>query len=55
MTEFIITNERVDDIPILVTQMEQMGIQKLIDQHFPAHGNWQGKSLGEIVIILLRK
>ncbi len=28
--ELIITNERVDDIPVLLTQIEQMGVQKLI-------------------------
>jgi len=34
-TESIITNERVDDIPILPTQIERMGVQKLIDKNFP--------------------
>ena len=29
-TEPIITNERVDDIPVLLTQIEHMGIQELI-------------------------
>ncbi|MDZ7951323.1 MAG: hypothetical protein RMY27_09750 [Nostoc sp. DedQUE09] len=40
-TEPIITNEGVDDIPILLTQTERMGVQSLIDQHFATHGNWQ--------------
>jgi hypothetical protein len=31
ITESIITNERVDDIPVLLTQIERMGVQKLID------------------------
>ena len=52
-TELIITNERVDDIPILLTQIEQMGVRKLIDKHFPTHGNWQGQSLGSVVVIWL--
>lgn len=52
-TQPIITNERVDDIPILVTQMEQMGIEKLIDKHFATHGNWQGESLGKVAVIWL--
>jgi hypothetical protein len=52
-TEPIITNERVDDLPVLLTQIEQMGVQKLIDKHFPTHGNWQGKSLGSIAVIWL--
>ncbi len=47
MTEkLIITNERVDDIPLLVAQMEQMGVPSLLDEYFPTHGNWQGLSLG---------
>lgn len=49
----IIVNERVDDIPVLLAQMEKMGIEKLIDKHFPTHGNWQGKSLGSIAVIWL--
>ncbi|BAY20215.1 hypothetical protein NIES21_60850 (plasmid) [Anabaenopsis circularis NIES-21] len=38
-TEPIITNERVDDIPILLTPIQKMSIGKLIDKHFPTHGN----------------
>ncbi|MEH2210675.1 hypothetical protein [Nostoc sp.] len=40
-TEPIITNEEADDIPILLTQIERMGIQSLIDQLFATHRNWQ--------------
>lgn len=40
--EPIITSERVDDIPLLLTQLEHMGVEQLIDKHFPCHGNWQG-------------
>jgi len=52
-TEPIITNERVDDIPVLLTQIQQMGIGKLMDKHFPTHGNWQGESLGKVAVIWL--
>lgn len=52
-TEPIITNERVDDIPLVLTQLEQMGIEQLIDKHFPSHGNWQGLNLGSVVVIWL--
>ncbi|WP_322731655.1 hypothetical protein [Nostoc sp. ChiQUE01b] len=52
-TEPIITNERVDDIPVLLTQIQKMGIGKLIDKHFPTHGNWQGESLGSVAVIWL--
>ncbi len=41
-----IVTERVDDIPLLLTQMIQMGIVDLLDTHFPTHGNWDGLSLG---------
>ncbi len=41
-----IDTERVDDIPLLLAQSQRMGIQELFDQHFPAHGNWQGLSPG---------
>ena len=53
VTEPIIANERVDDIPVLLTQIERMGVQELIDKHFPAHGNWQGQSLGNVALIWL--
>ncbi|MEH2064746.1 MAG: hypothetical protein V7K50_21230 [Nostoc sp.] len=52
-TEPIITNERVDDIPVLLTQIKPLGVKKLIDKHFPRHGNWQGESLGSVVVMLL--
>ncbi|MCC5633060.1 hypothetical protein LC613_36670 [Nostoc sphaeroides CHAB 2801] len=51
--EPIITNERVDDIPLLLTQLEHMGVEQLIDKHFPCHGNWQGLNLGSVVVIWL--
>src|SRR5436190_395126 len=38
--------ERIDDLPLLLAQLERMGIQPLLDQHFPMHGNWRGLSLG---------
>lgn len=40
-TEPIITNEGVNYISILLTQIERMGIQSLIDQHFATYRNWQ--------------
>ncbi len=32
-TEPTIINERVDDIPVLLTQLERMGVKQLLDQH----------------------
>jgi len=54
MTEKLtITNERVDDIPLLLAQMQRMGLQPLLDKHFPTHGNWLGLSLGWVTVIWL--
>ena len=48
-----IITERIDDIPLLLNQMQQMALPALIDRHFPAHGNWQGLSLGWVSTIWL--
>jgi transposase len=48
-----IITERVDDIPLLLHQMQQMALPTLIDTHFPAHGNWYGLSLGWVSTIWL--
>jgi len=49
----IARTERVDDLPLLLAQMEKMQVATLLDKHFPSHGNWQGLSLGAIVVIWL--
>ena len=33
-----IETERVDDIPLLLTHMIQMGIHDILDENFPTHG-----------------
>lgn len=48
-----ITTERVDDIPLLLAQLKRMGLQELLDEHIPTHGNWQGLSLGNVVVVWL--
>jgi transposase len=54
MTENLtITNERVDDIPLLLAQLERMQVTPLLDEHFPTHGNWQGLSLGTVASVWL--
>jgi transposase len=45
--------ERVDDLPLLLAQMERMGLAKLLDTHFPTHGNWQGLGFGRVATIWL--
>ncbi len=46
MEQIVVTSERVDAIPLLLAQMDQMGLPRLLDHFFPTHGNWQGLSLG---------
>jgi len=54
MTETLtIISERVDDMPLLVAQMERMGVPTLLDEHFPTHGNWVGLSLGWVSVVWL--
>jgi transposase len=48
-----IFTERVDDIPLLLEQMQRMELPTVIDQHFPAHGNWKGLSVGWVSTIWL--
>jgi transposase len=38
--------ERIDDLPLLLAQLERMGIRELLNRHFPVHGHWRGLSLG---------
>src|SRR5207247_10323506 len=49
----IIITERVDDIPLLLKQMQRIGLPTLFDTHFPTHGNWTGLSLGWVSTIWL--
>lgn len=48
---FQITTERLDDVPLLVAQMQHMGLAELLDNCFPVHGNWQGLSFGWVTTI----
>jgi len=44
----------VDDVPLLLAQLQRMQVDKLLDQHFPTHGNWAGElTFGEVVIVWL--
>ncbi len=48
-----IVSERVDDIPVLLAHLNRMGVQPLLDEHFPTHGNWVGLSLGWVSVVWL--
>jgi len=45
--------QRVDDIPLLLAIMAELGIQQEIDQEISPHGLWQGCSVGTIVVVWL--
>src|SRR6266704_3160294 len=54
MTEQVsVTTERVDDLPLLLSHSEKMGIAELLDAFFQPHGNWEGTSLGLTTTIWL--
>lgn len=42
--------ERVDDIPLLVTELEKSKLSDLLNQFFPDHGNWLGLSSGKVTV-----
>ncbi|CAG0930671.1 hypothetical protein TFLX_01876 [Thermoflexales bacterium] len=49
-----ITDERVDDIPVLIhTMTHQLGFHTLLDDIRPWHGNWLGLSLGQVMVVWL--
>jgi transposase len=48
-----IVSERVDDIPVLLAHLARLGLQPLLDEHFPPHGNWIGLSLGWVSVLWL--
>ena len=54
MTENLtITSERVDDIPLLLTQLTRMDVPGLLHEHFQQHGNWQGLPLAWVATVWL--
>jgi transposase len=53
MTEIEIQSERVDDIPLLIGQQQQMGLVEIIDETITPHGGRQGLSVGQTVLVWL--
>lgn len=51
--EVILETERVDDVPVLLAQLDKMQVARLLDEHFPRHGNWQGLSMGITSVVWL--
>ena len=52
-TELIITTERIDDFPLLLATMLQLGLPEIFDHHIQRHGLQQGLSWGWIAVIWL--
>jgi hypothetical protein len=54
MSEILsITSARVDDMPLLLAQFDWMGLQPLLAEHLPTHGDGVGLSLGWVTGIWL--
>lgn len=45
--------ERVDDIPVIYGRLEQMGVQRIVDDAIHPHGNWTGLSPGWVITLWL--
>ena len=52
-TELTITNERIDDFPLLLAVMQRLGLPEILDRHLARHGLQQGLSWGWIATIWL--
>ncbi len=48
-----ITTEQINDLPLLLGIIEDMGIRRMIDARIQPHGGWQGISVGTVVSIWL--
>ncbi|UUX92494.1 IS1634 family transposase [Methanoplanus endosymbiosus] len=47
----LVTNEMVDDIPILLNTLQIMNLPAIINEICPTHGNWSGLPIGEMCAI----
>jgi hypothetical protein len=48
-----LVSERVDDMPVLLAHLARLGLQPLLDEHFPTHGNGVGLSLEWVSVLWL--
>ena len=53
MAEVEIQSERVDDIPLLIKQQQQMGLAEIIDEIITPHWRRQGLSVGQTIVAWL--
>jgi hypothetical protein len=45
--------ERVDNIPLILYWLNQMGIVEIIDSTWSPHTNWEGLSYGQLAVLFL--
>jgi transposase len=45
--------ERVDNIPLIIYWLKQMGIVEIMDSTFTPHTNWQSLSYGQLALLFL--
>jgi transposase len=48
-----ITTEQINDLPLVLGIVEEMGLRQVIDAQIRPHGGWQGISVGTVVSIWL--
>jgi transposase len=50
---YTITNEQINDLPVLLGIIEELGVRRVIDAQIQPHGNWAGISVGTAVSVWL--
>ena len=54
MTTTYVSQEAIADVPLLMYILrEKLGYDKFLDQIRERHGNWQGLSLGQVMVTWL--
>ena len=48
-----IENEEVDDIPLLLAVIKQMGLIEVLNESLEQHGNWEGLGAGHLIGVWL--
>jgi transposase len=48
-----ITSEQINDLPLLLGIVEEMGVRRVVDAQIKPHGNWEGISVGTAVSLWL--
>ena len=49
----MITSEQINDMPLLVGIVEDIGIREMLDAEVIPHGAWQGIGVGTLIVIWL--